>query len=360
MEKDTYDVLGMMSGTSLDGLDLAFCRFEKKQERWQFEILRAETIPYKTTWKMPLSQAVSLGGEDLSRLHVDYGAFLGKQALEFLEKYQLKPDFIACHGHTIFHQPDKRLTLQIGSGWEIAVQSGYPVIADFRSKDLALGGQGAPLVPIGDRFLFGDYDFCLNLGGIANISLEWQGKRIAYDVCPANMLLNNLVKDLGLEYDRGGVLAAQGNLDPELLAQWDALPYYQLAPPKSLGWEWYASEIIPLLQVNTSRIEDQLRTAITHIAQQIAFVVTPYTRETQVYSFLATGGGAKNTFLMEQIQAHLPANISLVIPEETIIDFKEALVFAFLGVLRLREEVNCLASVTGSQKDNCGGIIFLP
>ena len=213
---------------------------------------------------------------------------------------------------------------------------------------------------MGDRVLFGEYDFCLNLGGIANASFEWEGKRIAFDICPANMLLNYLVKDLGLDYDKGGELAKKGSENIDLLNQLNALPYYQLPPPKSLGWEWFETIMIPILEKCTVSIEDKLKTAVVHIAKTLVYNMTAKINNTNQYRILLAGGGAKNHFLIHQIQDHLPTNLKLVIPSEKIIDFKEALVFAFLGVLKDRQEINCLASVTGANKDNCGGIIYLP
>jgi len=346
-----YTAIGIMSGTSLDGVDLAGCEFSQQNGKWAFKILAAETIPYNEEWLFRMQKAHLLSGLELSRLNVEYGRFLGRLAYDFIFKHHLNPAIIASHGHTIFHQPSAGLTLQIGSGAEIAAQTRTTVVCDFRSLDVALGGQGAPLVPIGDRLLFADYRFCLNIGGFANISFEENGRRIAFDVCPANFVLNFLMGKMGKSYDEDGKIAASGKVIPELSNQLNHLGYYHQNPPKSLGREWVEANILSLFSENY-HLPDLLRTIVEHIAHQVSEV----TKHHASAEILVTGGGAKNEFLMERISAS--TNHKVIIPEKMIIDYKEALVFAFLGVLRILQQPNCLASVTGAGADNVGGAVY--
>jgi anhydro-N-acetylmuramic acid kinase len=345
-----YKVIGLMSGTSLDGVDLAYCEFSFGR-KWNFKIICSETVDYTPEWIARLSALTDSGASTLARTHIEYGRYLGKLATDFIHKYDLSPEFISSHGHTIFHQPEKGFTLQIGDGNSISATTGLPVIFDFRSLDVALGGQGAPLVPIGDRLLFSEYDHCLNLGGIANISYEHAGKRIAFDICPVNMALNFLVSFSGYTYDNNGSMASRGQIDPSLLYNLNQLDFYKIKPPKSLGREWVNHHFLPLMSENSFQIENKLRTVAEHIAAQIAKVVNAL----PMGKMLVTGGGAKNDFLIGLIKSKI--NSDLVIPDPEIIDFKEALIFAFLGVLRWRGEINTLSSVTGASKDSCGGIL---
>lgn len=358
-----YKVLGIMSGTSLDGLDLAFCRFRLQKGTYTFAIEQASTIPYSVEWQERLSGLVNASGQELSQAHTDLGAYIGSEARKFMDTHHLQPELIASHGHTIFHQPQKGFSLQIGAGYPLMLASGCRVVNDFRSLDVALGGQGAPLVPIGDALLFGDYDFCLNLGGIANVSAAYQQQHIAYDICPANMVLNYLSRQKGLDYDEGGKLAAGGQLHNPLLQALNQLDYYQQPFPKSLGYEWVAAEIFPLLEKYELTPEDTLHTFCHHIAMQVHHALKPLVLKAPgasgQKSLLATGGGAFNTYLCELMQQALdPLGIKLVVPEKKLVEYKEALVFALLGVLRIRQENNCLASVTGASRDNCGGVVY--
>jgi len=342
-----------MSGTSLDGVDIAYCSFDYINQNWSFQVIKAETFPYSSAWKTRLSSVEKGTAQEFALTDIEYGKFLGTLTGEFIRKYDLCPDFIASHGHTIFHQPGKKFTCQIGKGSSIASETGYPVVCDFRSLDVALGGQGAPLVPIGDRLLFSEFDFCLNLGGFANISYENAGKRIAYDICPVNIVLNHLAETVGKSYDRSGEMAGIGTLSPSLLAALDHLPYYQQKPPKSLGKEWILANIYPLLESSSLRLNDQMNTFCEHIALQIAKA----TSDSRPCRILLTGGGTFNDFLLERIKIHTRHQI--VIPDDNTVNFKEAMIFAFLGLLRWREEVNCLASVTGASKGSIGGAIYL-
>lgn len=344
-----------MSGSSLDGVDLALCRFLKTGS-WSFSILRAGVIPYPEEWKEKLKNAQSMSGQELMQAHAEYGHYLGVLAKEFLEHGSERVDFISSHGHTVFHQPQKGFTFQLGDGAALTAETGLPVVCDFRTTDVALGGQGAPLVPIGDRLLFGDYDFCLNIGGIANISSEMNGERIAYDICPANQLLNGHAAKLGLEYDKDGALAREGKLNENLLQQLNNYPYYKKTFPKSLGNENVAEYFFPILNESPVSTEDKLHTCTEHIALQIAEAVNR--ENSSVKKILASGGGAFNKFLIELLSEKTHHHV--VLPSDDIIKFKEAIVFAFLGVLRVRNEINVLKSVTGAKRDSVSGAVYYP
>jgi len=341
-----------MSGTSLDGLDIAYCEFEKKDQSWSYRILNAETVPYDHTWKDRLANVEKGSARDLAITDIEYGHFIGQLTKTFLDRQNIQADFIASHGHTIFHQPEKHITWQIGKGSSIAAETGLPVVCDFRSLDVALGGQGAPLVPLGDRSLFHEFDFCLNLGGFANISYEENGHRIAFDICPVNIVLNHLAGRIGKPYDPSGQMARIGNLSLSLLSSLNQLPYYDQPPPKSLGKEWILSHIFPVLDHSSVLLNDQLNTFCEHVAAQIA----KSTSGRKSGKILTTGGGAFNEYLIDRIKQL--SQHEIILPDEYTINFKEALIFAFLGVLRWRNETNCLRSVTGAKIDNSGGTIY--
>ncbi len=355
----SYDILGLMSGTSLDGLDLAACRFSQSEGIWQFKILASASLAYEPEMKAALSEAMDLQAPELLALHHRYGKWLGQQATAFLQQQKLEVDAIASHGHTVHHRPDQGYTFQLGSGHDLAVASDQLVICDFRSADVALGGQGAPLVPIGDRLLFGEYQACLNLGGISNISFEQQGKRLAYDIGVANMPLNYLSQKRGMAYDNGGQLAATGKLLPELLKALNDLPFYRQEIPRSTGAEWFRREVKPLLDQTSAPIPDLLHTTTLHIAQQLASALSRHANG-KSWRVLLTGGGAMNDFLLDQVRALLPETIRIEVPDRELLEQKEALVFAFLGALRLEAQLNVLASVTGASKDSCSGVLYLP
>lgn len=353
MSVETYHVIGLMSGTSLDGLDIAFCRFTVENGRWKHEVLKAQTIPYSDQWKNTLVGLETCDGLTFQQAHVDFGFYLGGQVADFCVRHAVKADFVASHGHTIFHQPEKKLTVQIGSGPAIASRCGLPVVSDFRALDVALGGQGAPLVPIGDQLLFADFDYCLNLGGFANVSYEFRGQRIAYDICPANIVMNPIALRNGLPYDEDGKMAKEGMLSGYLLNELNQIGFYKMVmdSPKSLGKEWVIKNIDPLIAQYEVADADLLRTFCEHIAFQIGKSL----KNKPKGKLLITGGGAYNKFLIERIQEHTEHQVH--IPDALTIEFKEALIFGFLGVLRMRNEVNCLKSVTGASRDNCGGTI---
>ncbi|MFJ1432031.1 anhydro-N-acetylmuramic acid kinase [Capnocytophaga canimorsus] len=355
-----YKIIGLMSGTSLDGLDIAFCHFKKENEQWFFDIEAAKSISYDQNMRESLKNAIHLSAEQLLRLHNQYGKWLGEQTQLFISEKKINPQAIASHGHTVFHQPQNGFTLQIGSGQHLSNVVQLPVICDFRVGDVALGGQGAPLVPIGDQLLFAEFDFCLNLGGISNISFEKEGKRIAYDIGIANMILNHLCRKIGKNYDHNGNLAKNGKLLPTLLERLNKLPYYQAEYPKSTGFEWFSKEILPIVESIDAKVEDLLYTAVHHICEQIKINVEKHLSPFKKQKLLITGGGALNTFLIETLKEKLDKQIEIIVPEKQIIEFKEALIFAFMGVLRLENQINILSSVTGARKDSCGGILFLP
>lgn len=341
--------IGLMSGTSLDGLDICLAEFEK-HDHWTFQILKAETLPYSEDWEKKLRDSIHLSAEDLLALHSDYGFYLGRQVRAFINQHQLENiHLIASHGHTVFHQPKKKFTLQIGDGRAIKLKTGLPVIYDFRSQDVLMNGNGAPLVPIGDELLFSQYSACLNLGGFSNISLQSGGKRIAFDIAPVNIVLNYLAQKLHKTFDENGELAEKGKINGTLLNQLNALDFYQYAHPKSLGIEWCNEHIFPALE-NSDPL-DALATFTEHTAQQISHVLNEYA----IKDILITGGGAYNTFLIEKIRAKTASEV--IIPEKKIIDYKEALIFAFMGVLRMNNEINVLSSATGSTSDHSSGMI---
>lgn len=342
--------IGLMSGSSLDGLDIALVRFQYDDNQYTFSIIDADTLPYPDEWKQQLTDAFHKQPNELKSLDKAYGQFIGEQVKQFVASRNVKPDFVASHGHTIFHKPEERYTLQIGDGQALANACGLKVINDFRTEDVLKGGQGAPLVPIGDKLLFGDYDICLNIGGIANVSYDEDGKRMAYDICMANQALNHLANMNGLDYDRDGELARSGEVDITLLKQLNRHPFYGQFPPKSLGREFFEANQIQLLQGLS--VPDMLATFVEHIALQIALPISILPKG----KILCTGGGARNKFLIERLQARTKHEV--VVPEKQIIDYKEALVFAFLGLLRLEGKTNVLASVTGAESDSCSGKIW--
>ncbi len=346
---EAYFAIGLMSGTSLDGLDICYTNFQKK-ESWQFEIIIAETIPYSQEWKNKLQNSVYLSAEDLLALDKEYGFFVGEKVKEFIEKNKItKIDLIASHGHTVFHQPQRKFTLQIGDGKAIKIATQKPVIYDFRSQDVLMGGNGAPLVPIGDELLFSKYDACLNLGGFSNISLKQDDRRIAFDISPVNVVLNSYAEKLGYSYDENGNIARKGNINFQILEKLNQVDFYQKKHPKSLGIEFVNEEFFLLLKNETP--ENILATFTEHIAIQISKVFN----DNNLKKVLVTGGGTFNTYLIEKLKIKSPAEI--IIPETNIINFKEALIFAFMGMLRIRNEVNVLCSATGSSENHSSGSI---
>ncbi|WKD86078.1 Anhydro-N-acetylmuramic acid kinase [Polaribacter huanghezhanensis] len=350
MSTKKINIIGLMSGTSLDGLDLVYVTFDKKSYE-NFEIQYSETIAYSKLWKEKLAKAIDKSDEELQELDLEYGKLLAKKVNSFIKKNRIiNIDFIASHGHTVLHQPEKGITLQIGDGQTLANETQQKVVCDFRTQDVKLGGQGAPLVPIGDEFLFHQYDTCLNLGGFANVSFKEQNKRIAFDICPVNIVLNYYVNTLGFDYDNKGKIASTGIINTKLLEELNSLNYYKTKPPKSLGLEWVQSTIIPLIDDKNLEIKDVLATFMEHVAIQIAASTK------KCKNIFITGGGVFNEFLIKRINHH--SNLEMIIPNSQIVNYKEALIFAFLGLLRVDNQVNCLSSVTGAKKDHSSGVIF--
>lgn len=354
-----FRTIGLMSGSSLDGLDIACCDFTLEQGRWSFNIHQATCVPYSAEWVDHLRQAHNMNARDLWKLHADFGHFCGQAVKRFVSEHAIQNVLlVGSHGHTVFHFPQDGFTTQIGDGAALAVESGLAAVCDFRTTDVARGGQGAPLVPIGDQLLFGDYRFMLNVGGISNITVQRPGERsIAFDICSANQVLNYYAQQLGHEYDANGSLAAGGQLDRDLFDLLNALDYYKQPYPKSLDNGYSRQIVIPLMEAHHASAADKLHTFCEHIAYQIAQHIIPFDARSED-KLLATGGGACNGYLVERIKHHVSAHI--VAADDKIIHYKEALVFAFLGLLRWRGEINVLASVTGAQQDSCGGAIYLP
>jgi anhydro-N-acetylmuramic acid kinase len=348
-----YQMIGLMSGTSGDGLDIAYTIFEYG-ERWSFAIPHAETIPFPKKLGKQLKHCHELSGLDLALLDVSFGQWMGEQVKEFCKKYNIQPQAVSSHGHTVFHQPQKGLSLQIGNAWSLHVASGLPVINDFRMLDIQLGGQGAPLVPIGDQLLFGEFDYCINLGGIANISMEQEGKRVAFDICPFNLLLNHFAQKKRLPYDAEGAIAKSGKLLPKLLKSLNKHSFYKKTGAKSLARE----DLVSFFDCIDSRekVSNILHTLVEHYALQIAACIEA--KVDKKATVILTGGGAFNTYFVERLESLLFEKAQILPVGEQVINFKEALIFGFLGVLRLRNEVNALASVTGASRDSSGGLFI--
>jgi len=353
MIQQHYNIIGVMSGTSLDGVDLAHLQFHIEKQNWAFEILECETIPYSDSWLQQLKSAVNFNENQLQELNLNYTQLLGHIIAVFIEKHQIKNiDAVCSHGHTILHQPQNGFTLQIGNLPEIATYCKQTVVCDFRVQDVKLGGQGAPLVPIGDRILFAAYDYCLNLGGFSNVSFETDGKRLAFDISPVNTVLNFYANQLGFEYDDKGKKAQSGKLHLDLFNALNALDFYQKPFPKSLGFEYVKEVVLPLIESHSITIEDKMHTFTEHVALQIALAL-PLKKG----KLLVSGGGAYNDFLIGRMQYHLP-QMEIIIPDSKILEFKEALIFGLLGVLKLRNEINVLSSVTGAEHDHSSGEIY--
>lgn len=350
----TIKVIGLMSGTSVDGLDVALCEFYYSMGKWSYKLMKTQSVGYGNSLRQSLLNASNLSGEKLVVLDAEFASFIGNVVLEFVKKCDVKVDLIASHGHTVFHKPENSYTKQIGNGEIISKVCGIPVVSDFRTGDVALGGQGAPLVPIGDMLLFADYDACLNLGGFSNISFKTvSGERIAYDISPVNIVLNELVRELGCEFDDKGSIARSGKVIEELLIELNSIEFYKEKHPKSLSREWVELTIYPILdKYREYSIPDLLRTFTEHFA----FIVS---NELSAHkNVLITGGGAYNDYFIELVRK--ATNSDMVIPNSELIEFKEAIIFAFLGALRWFGHDNVLSSVTGAKRNSCSGVISLP
>ena len=349
--KSIYNVIGVMSGTSIDGIDLCYCCFTLDRE-WTYEIIKCETILYDNYWIEKLSTAVLLSKPEISLLNNEYTFFLASVVNQFIQNNNLiNIDFVSSHGHTVFHKPNSNYTFQLGNLIEFRNLISFPVVCDFRIQDIQLGGQGAPLVPIGDLLLFKDYKYCINLGGFSNLSVKSENEIIAYDICPVNIVLNKYSRKIGYEFDKNGNISKSGVINAKLLTDLNDLSFYSLKHPKSLGLEWVDKNIFPITDSYNLTIPDILRTFSEHVSIQVSKTINDKNA-----SILFTGGGVKNNFLFSLIRKRLPN--SFCKPNNDLIDFKEALIFGFLGVLKIRNEVNCLKSVTGALKDHSSGIIF--
>ena len=352
--KEKYRVLGLMSGTSLDGVDLALCNFTREGKKWNFKVESAKTFPYNNEWRKLLSSAHLLSGRDLSEWHARYGKWLGTLCKKYLkESGRKQPDFISSHGHTIFHQPSAGFTFQLGDGTAIAASCGLPVICDFRSLDVQLGGQGAPLVPIGDKLLFHQYDVCVNLGGIANLSFDKSKRRLAWDICFVNMGLNLLAARAGKRFDEGGKIAGKGAVDPILLNALLNLPEKIGDNHPSLAREHFEKFVEPLF-IKEKKVQDLMRTFCEYAAISVVLAI----KVAKAQTVLLTGGGAHNNFLVERMRIHAGSDVKIECGSRQIIDFKEAIIFAFLGVLKKEGKINCLRSVTGASRDSSGGVMI--
>ncbi len=345
-------VIGVMSGTSLDGIDLAHLIFSKNNPI-HYEIKEHKTVSYPKYWEEKLKNAIHLTDNELQKLNQEYTQFLGLVIKEFINKNNLENtiDFVSSHGHTIKHQPHLGITLQIGNLPEISQIIQKTVVCDFRVEDVFLGGQGAPLVPIGDEILFNQYDYCLNLGGFSNISTKFNNNRIAFDISPVNIVLNHYCKKIGLDYDNKGMIASTGNLNLNLFNQLNSIDFYSKKAPKSLGLEFVQQEIFPIIDQFNLDINNILHTFVHHIAFQISQVIEGNK------SILITGGGAYNDFLITQIQKYA-SKVKIIIPDSKTIEFKEALLFGLLGFLKMNNKINVLCSYTGASKDHSSGKIY--
>ncbi|MCT4580511.1 MAG: anhydro-N-acetylmuramic acid kinase [Flavobacteriales bacterium] len=353
MKQSQYSIIGLMSGTSLDGLDIALCHFKQTNDQWDFSIVESKTYRYSKAWKKRLQNIENESALNFVKTDSDLGLLFAEKVNTFLIEFDLEKtsiDAIASHGHTIFHQPHLGFSTQIGNGAQLCAKTGIKTIVDFRAVDVALGGQGAPLVPIGDQLLFSEYDYCLNIGGIANISSQQNELRIAKDITFANMIGNHICQKINQDFDDQGKLAQSGSIHPpflELLTKTVAISTKNNA---SLGKETFVKHIQPYIDQLKISVEDQLHTLAHHLSDKIADNITPKS------SLLITGGGAFNDFWIKLIQEKSKAKIT--IPDHQLIEFKEALIFAFLGALRLNNVYNSLSSVTGARKDAIGGCIY--
>lgn len=354
-----YRVIGLMSGSSLDGLDMVFTTISETSGLWEYKIEQASCIAYEPEWSNRLKNATSLPSRDYMQLHSDYGQYTGRLVNEFIETHHLHHQvaLIASHGHTTFHDPAHLFTHQLGDGAAIAAVTGLPVVSDLRNMDVALRGQGAPIVPLGEQLLFPNQKFFLNIGGIANISVHDGEKVIAFDVCPANRLLNLLAAEKNMEYDNGGKMAASGTIDPGLFHALNELDYYQKPFPKSLSNEFGTEVVRGILRQFKLSTEDKLATYTEHIAIQLRDALQPFRMARK--KMLCTGGGAFNNFLMERIQFLCREIIETQLPSADVIQYKEALIMGLLGALRWREQNTVLASVTGASRDSTGGALWM-
>lgn len=341
-----------MSGTSLDGLDICFVSF-KKSNYSKYNIINSKTYRYNEKWIEKLKKSIFLNKQELKKIDIEYGTLISNYLKEFISEFSIdKIDLISSHGHTVFHEPNKGKTLQIGDGKTINKIIKTDVVCDFRTQDVKYKGQGAPLVPIGDLDLFSNYKFCLNLGGFSNVSIKDNNKIKAFDICPVNTVLNHYSKKMGYTFDQDGVLSKKGTVNLDLLNQLNQMSFYNKLGPKSLGIEFVKSKVIPLIDSHILNPKDILRTYIEHISDQISKSIGRYFND----RILISGGGTYNNTLIDSIKTKVKSKV--IVPDSQIIDYKEALIFAYMGLLKSKEKINCLKSVTGAIKDHSSGKIF--
>jgi len=359
-----YRAIGLMSGSSLDGLDIAFAEFQETSGKWNYEIRAVACYGYNEEWIRKLKHATNLQALDYQLLHTEYGHYTGALVNRFIEENRLhhQVQIIASHGHTTFHVPSQKMTAQLGDGAAIASTTGINVVSDLRAMDVAKGGHGAPIVPIGEKLLLGDYPIFLNLGGIANISFNDPNQYIAFDICPANSVLNMLAADSNRTFDDGGRIASGGQVDENLLLLLNDLEYYRLPYPKSLSNDFGTQVVYSLIENKNISRTNALRTYVEHVAKQVqnAIRLAPIKNISPASRMLLTGGGAHNNFLVERLRYYLDEyNIEVIVPDKNLIDYKEAIIMALIGILRWREENNVLASVTGASADSIGGAVWI-
>lgn len=357
---DSLNVLGIMSGTSCDGLDLCLANFNKEKNKFNYKVIKALTIDFPSILKKSLQNSINLSGIELIKLNKEWSDFAANEINKHFINKDFNIDLISSHGHTVFHQPNVGLNFQLGSLDVLCANTKIDVVGDFRSIDIAKGGQGAPLVPFGDEKLFNEYDVCINLGGFANLSFDEKGIRKAFDISPCNLVLNHFSSMVGHEFDEGGEIAKTGVLKDSLLNELNSLPYYknynlndkEVLKYKSLGIEQLKNEIFPLIyryQNKKQDVQDILNTFIHHIADQIKNAIPSHCE-----SILFTGGGVYNDYLLSVIQDKI-GNKSIIIPDKELIDFKEALIFGFLGYLRVNELENISSTYTGASSNSVAG-----
>tara|TARA_B100001105_G_scaffold229167_1_gene200617 strand:+ start:6680 stop:7744 length:1065 start_codon:yes stop_codon:yes gene_type:complete len=352
MYNNSIYVIGLMSGTSLDGLDICFVSF-KKSNYSKYNIINSKTYRYNEKWIEKLKKSIFLNKQELKKIDIEYGTLISNYLKEFISEFSIdKIDLISSHGHTVFHEPNKGKTLQIGDGKTINKIIKTDVVCDFRTQDVKYKGQGAPLVPIGDLDLFSNYKFCLNLGGFSNVSIKDNNKIKAFDICPVNTVLNHYSKKMGYTFDQDGVLSKKGTVNLDLLNQLNQMSFYNKSGPKSLGIEFVKSKVIPLIDSHILNPKDILRTYIEHISDQISKSIGSYFND----RILISGGGTYNNTLIDSIKTKVKSKV--IVPDSQIIDYKEALIFAYMGLLKSKEKINCLKSVTGAIKDHSSGKIF--
>tara|TARA_B110000438_G_scaffold36042_1_gene35794 strand:+ start:16393 stop:17451 length:1059 start_codon:yes stop_codon:yes gene_type:complete len=351
MSLKRYMTLGIMSGTSCDGLDMAFCEFWIDKKGWNYKLKKTITIPYSRKWKNKLLNCNKIDSYKLEKLDLDFGNFIAKSITNFINKSKIKPILISSHGHTVFHNPKDKISVQIGNGQLIFSKVKIPVVYNFRQLDILMGGQGAPLVPFGEKFLFTNYDYCINIGGILNITDLIKNKIIAYDVCAANLVLNYLSRKIKLEYDKNGIKASKGKLIEKLFNELNTLKYYKKKNPKSLDVIFVEKKIIPLLL--QYKVEDMLFTYTEHIAYQLNNSL-----KKENAKILLTGGGTFNKYLVKRIKYLDNLNCNFFVPEKKLINFKESLIFGFLGLFKFLNKKNVLKSVTGAKISTSSGILI--